>query len=111
MSFEVPLVSSSAALEGVTAHYGWCVVVCLVADILLIIVVNVGCVASISIVPCIVADGIFCVVCVMVVAVFLVVCVMIDAVSLLIVMFNFFISGVVLSPEISSSSCASSLST
>ena len=84
---------------------------CIVVALLLIVVVDVGCVTSVSIVLCIVADGIFCVVCVMVVAVFLVVCVILDAVGLLIVMFYFFISGVVLSPEISSSSCASSLST
>ena len=75
-----------------TAHYGWCVVVCIVVDLLLIVVVDVGCVASVSIVLCIVADGIFSVVCVMVVAVFLVVCVMFDAVGLLIIMFCFYIA-------------------
>ena len=75
-----------------TAHYCGCIVVCLVGDVLFIIVVDVSGVASIDIVPCVVADGIvFFVVCVMVVAVFLVVCVMFDAVGLLIVMFNFYI--------------------
>ena len=58
----------------------------------MIIVVDVSGVASIDIVPCVVADGIvFFVVCVMVVAVFLLVCVMFDAVGLLIVIFNFYI--------------------
>ena len=60
MSCYVTVVSSSAALEGVTAHYDWCVVVCIVVDLLLIVVVDVGCVTSVSIVLCIVADGIFC---------------------------------------------------
>ena len=70
-----------------TTHYCGCIVVCVVGD-----VVDVSSVASIDIVPCVVADGIvFYVVCVMVVAVFLVVCVMVDAVGFLIVIFNFYI--------------------
>ena len=85
----MPVVSSSAALEGVTAHYCGCMVVCLVSDVLLIIVVEVSGVAIIDIVPCVVADG----------TVFLVFCVMVDAVGLLIVIYNFYIGRCVKSGD------------
>ena len=77
----MPVVSSATALEGVTAYYCGCMVVCLIGDFLFIIVVDVSGVASIDIVPCVVDDG----------TVFLVVCVMVDAVGLLIVILNFYI--------------------
>ena len=70
----MPVFSSSAASEGVTAHYGWCVVDCIVVGLFLIVVVDQSCVVGVS-----------------VVAVFFVVCVMFDAVGLLIVMFCFYV--------------------